>query len=200
VLFQKTRTLKYLLSKGAKITDFEKSPLLVSVIRSGRVERGLLELLLAAGADPYSKPGESKSAVETAAEMRDIALLRQLDSKHRQSALLAEYTPPTDSPFIGVWSNEEGEFKTVGLVLNEEGLGILGASVVSAGWLPWKITEPGHAQMELREGQRTMLLHMTLNGDGTLALNIDGKPAITLKRQKQKAPTMQEMAKSLDSR
>jgi ankyrin repeat protein len=196
-VISQSRNLPYLLEKGAKVTDFEKSPLLVSVIRAERRDPQLLETLLAAGADPYSKPGGSKSAVETAAEMRDIALLRMLDSRHQQKALLAEFTPPPGSPFIGVWSNEQGEFATVSLILNEEGLGILGMAVMSAGWLPWKITDPKNAQMELKEGKRSVLIHMTLNDEGTLSLRVNDKPPAVLKRQSQKPPTMRELSKQL---
>ena len=196
-VISQSRNLPYLLGKGAKVTDFEKSPLLVSVIRAERREPQLLETLLAAGADPYSKPGGSKSAVETAAEMRDIALLRMLDSRHQQKALLAEFTPPPDSPFIGVWSNEKGEFATVSLILNEEGLGILGMAVMSAGWLPWKIADPKNAQMELREGKKSVLIHMTLNDDGTLSLLVKDKPPAVLKRQSQKPPTMRQLSEQL---
>ncbi len=195
-----SRNLPYLLEKGAIVTDFEKSPLLVTVIRSERRDIRLLETLLAAGADPYSKPGGSKSAVETAAEMRDIPLLRMLDSGHQQKALLAEYTPPANSPFIGIWSNEQGEFATVSLVINDEGLAILGMAVMSAGWLPWKIIDPQNAQMELREGGRTTLIHMTLNEDGTLSLLMGGKTPAVLRRQSQKPPTMRELSEQLSPR
>lgn len=192
-----SRNLPYFLEKGAKVSDFEKSPLLVPVIRAERRDIRLLETLLAAGADPYSKPGGSKSAVETAAELRDIPLLRILDSRREQKALLAEFTPPPDSPFIGVWSNEQGEFATVGLVLNEEGLAILGMSVMSAGWLPWKIIDSKNARLELREREKTTLVHLTLNEDGTLGLLLGDKPPAILKRQSQKPPTMRELSEQL---
>lgn len=196
--YERTDTVKHLLAKGSRVTDFEDISLLASVVASGRKPKGLLETLLAAGADAYSKPGGSKSAVELAADKRDLALLRQLDTKRQQAALLDEYTPPKGSPFIGIWSNEKSEFATVALTLNEEGLAVLGAAVISASWLPWKTTGSGQAQVELRERGQELMIKLSLQEDGTLQMSVltsaGEKSSVILKRMPGRPLTMAEMA------
>jgi hypothetical protein len=188
--------VRHLLSCGARVTDFENSPLLLSVVANPRKDsQGMVDVLLKAGANPYSKPGGSMSAVEFLAEKRDIAGLRLLDTKGRQAALLAEYTPPKDSSFIGVWSNEKGEFQTVYIILNEEGLGLFGIAISPVGWFPWRITGPKRAELEMRIEKETHIMTFTLNDDGTLDLEAAaGRAPIRLKRQKEKALTLAEYA------
>ena len=85
------------------------------------------------------------------AESHDILRLRELDTKQVHRDLIAQYTPATNSPFVGVWSNEQSEFKTFGFILNSEGFAIIGTGIAPFGLFPWRRLNGNRAVIEVTE-------------------------------------------------
>ena len=77
--------------------------------------------------------------------------LRQLDKKGVYRSLVGQYTPPANSPFIGIWWNEKSEFQTFSLILNDEGMAIIGTSITPMGLYPWRRMEGNRAAIEISQ-------------------------------------------------
>jgi ankyrin repeat protein len=151
----------WLLSHNARIQEKKTGrPSLVTALR-GLNHNGMFTLLIKAGADPYLRSAGKKSAVDILADRLDIPRLREVDKKGVYRSLVREYTPPANSPFIGIWSNEKGEFQTFSLILNDEGMSIVGTSIMPMGLFPWRTVDRSHAAIqivELPDGNRPTLL------------------------------------------
>ena len=149
-----------------------------------------------AGANPYQRTGTNKSAVDLLAEKRDIYNLRLLDTNHLYRELVGQYTPPPDSPFVGVSSNGEDGMGNVSLILNDEGLA-LPVILILRGIYPWRTVGTNHAIIEITDNAtRTEAIVEWLpdkNALRSLSSNfLDGE---SLRKLPGKAPTLDELRK-----
>jgi hypothetical protein len=145
--------VQWLLAHGAKVQEAQTGrPLLVLAVR-GKNPDVTIPLILRAGADPYMPdPTDGKSATDLLVERLDIRRLRELDKKNKFQDFLAKYTPPKNSPFIGIWWNEKNEFETFSLILNDEGMAIVGTSIMPMGPIPWRTLSTNTAVLEENVG------------------------------------------------
>jgi hypothetical protein len=148
----------------------------------------LIQAMLVAGADPNKKDATGKSAADIAADTRQLAVLRLLDTRHSYADLLKGYEIPVNSPLVGTWTAGDDMY----LTLSADGTGNLASMFASL--LTWQENQ-GVAEIEFHPLQaRDPNLHMTgsakLGADkDTLLLTINGPGAPqqeTLHRDKSK--------------
>jgi hypothetical protein len=156
----KESVLRWALEHGAPVQEGKTGrPLLRAALARPPEAEGeaVIAALVEAGSDPYLKSArDGKSAVDLLAERRDLLWLRRLDVKGAQESLLASYTPPPDSPFIGVWSNSRDGFGTITVYLGPDGLAVLGISIGAAGFFPWRAVSDKKVVVEATfDGKRT---------------------------------------------
>jgi hypothetical protein len=205
------KMVNWLFAHGARIQENKTGhPLLVTALR-GLNANGMFTLLLKGGADPYMKNEEKKSAVDILADRLDIMRLRTIDKKGVYRSLVKEYTPPANSPFVGIWWNGKSEFYTFSLILNNEGQAIIGTSIMPMGFYPWRTIDKNHAAIEVVEtSNRNRPTLQTTNGiqreelvvewiASSNALQIVTKSGLSneiLKKQPGIPPTVEELQKS----
>jgi ankyrin repeat protein len=149
VIWGRENIVNWLLANGTHIQEKRTGrPLLVTALR-GLNPDSMFAILVKAGADPYLRNENKKSAMDILADRLDIMRLRKFDNKGVYHALVKEYTPPANSPFIGIWSNGKGEFQTASLILNDEGMSIIGTSIMPMGFFPWRTIDKNHAAIEI---------------------------------------------------
>lgn len=189
--------IRFLLDHGVKVEDRGRGySALVNTLKIHKTgaPASLIKMLLDAGADPYFKGGDSLSAVDIAAQRKDLMLLRQLDAKGQEKQLLAAYAHAKNSPLLGVWSNGQGEFKTVTISLAEDGLAILSGAVFGVSGL-WRETSALEGVVELREKGQTGEMTVRLDErDGFLHLSgkTDGGMETILGRTESRPPGFAE--------
>lgn len=148
VWYQKEEIIRWLLEHGARPQEQQTGrSLLAAALRLDNPDEWI-PLVLKAGADPYVRQTGGKTVLDILADKHDIVRLRLLDTKGVYRQLLAQYTPAKDSPFIGIWWNGGGEFKNFSLILNDEGLAIVGTPIMPLGPLPWRTNGPNRAVIE----------------------------------------------------
>jgi hypothetical protein len=112
----------------------------------------MAQALMNLGADPSFKDFRGKSAIQHAEETLQLDVLAVLDPG-RTSAVWKKYHAKNPALYAGVWSNEEGEFKTVTVILFETGVAELHGAVIGASGL-WHADESGDVHLEIIEGAR----------------------------------------------
>jgi hypothetical protein len=112
---------------------------ILSVLASVRFNGDMVamaKLLISHGADPAYVDSDGKTALQWAEEMLRIDLLDWFDPA-RKSPYWAKCATPNPERFTGAWSNGEGEFKTLSLMLRANGLAIFSGAVGGAPGI-WK--------------------------------------------------------------
>lgn len=204
VSWGKEDVVRWMFAHGARVQEQKSGRSLLAVALNAETlqeakSEALIQLLLNAGADPYMEHNKKKAAVDILAKRHDIRRLRELDKKRVYRQLVNQYTPPENSPFVGVWWNEQGEFKTFSLILNDEGLAIVGTSIMPLGFFPWRTTESNRAVIELTMDQKRQDLVVEYSQD-TKTLRIVAPSEMTsdpLKKQAEKPLKADEYLKHL---
>ncbi len=151
--------LEWAFAHGAVVQEEKTGRSLIAVAISMEDVDPLISILLKQGADPYLGEEKKMSAIDFLANRRDISWLRKLDTKGRYRKLIKIYTPPADSPFIGVWWNNKDGFYTFSLTLMPDGQALIGTSVMTRGAFPWRRLKPDQIVIEIFErGNKTDLL------------------------------------------
>ena len=147
----------------------------------------LIQALLSAGADPYRKDKNGKSAVDLAADTRQLSILRLLDTRHHYENLLNGYAVAANSPLVGTWTAGDDE----GLTLAADGTGNF-VDTMFVSKVTWK-EAGGIAHIEfhsIADPDTSLTGNAKLTVDkSTLALEIDwpnGREQDTLQRDKSK--------------
>jgi hypothetical protein len=162
----------------------------------------LIPMLSKAGTDPYAGHAEKKAAIDILAERHDIFTLRKLDTKGLYRDLIKQYTPPANSPFVGVWWNEKDEFKTFGLILNNEGMALIETSIMPLGFFPWRTSAGNRAVIEAMEGNKPEeFIVEWLPAENALKLmSAASDETQILKKQPEKPLTVEEYRKKAQSK
>jgi hypothetical protein len=123
----RVEAVEVLLNTGLPLGDHHRRVLLAAI---GSGNPHLVDLLLAAGADPYhgEKP---KRVVDDVARIRSYSLLKKLDPKGEYGELmkaLEASMPPADSKFPGYWSYSPsgGGLGSIAVALQPDGTGMMG--------------------------------------------------------------------------
>ncbi len=109
---------------------------------------GAIEALLRAGANLSLVDARRQSPLDYAVVTKFIPAIRLLDKDGRNAAMVAdfikEFPPAPTSAFLGAWTNNMDGFSTVSILLNADGSGRFGASVIG-GLLAWREVSPTEA-------------------------------------------------------
>lgn len=210
VLWGNENVVNWLLSHGARIQERKTGyPLLVTALGEPN-PNGLFALLVKAGADPYLRNNEKKSAMDILADRLDIMSLRKFDKRGVYRSLVKKYTPPANSPFIGIWWNEKSEFQTFSLILNKEGMSIIGTSIIPMGFYPWRTVDKKHAAIEIVEApdgnrpalettngtqREELLVEWVASSNALRIVTKDGLSNELLMKQPGTPPTVEEIQK-----
>lgn len=198
---ERENTLKWLLEHGARVQEIKTGrSLLDAVLRQPPKyqDLGLLPLLVKAGADPYLQNASKKSAVDILAERRDIVLLRQLDKKGIYRSLIEQYVTPKNSPFVGVWTNEE----SFSLILNNDGMAFIGLAMFVGGPVPWRTVDTNRATIDFFDVDNNKLQEIGvewISASNALRLADNGKSSDKyLMKQPGVPPTTDELRKKMN--
>jgi ankyrin repeat protein len=147
----------------------------------------LIQALFSVGADPYLEDKDGKSAVDLAADSRQIPIVRLLDTRHQEDSLLKAYDVPANSPLIGTWTAGDDE----GLTLAADGTGNF-VDTMFVSKVTWKEAD-GVAHIEfhsITDPNTRLTGNAKLGADkSSLSLEIDwprGREQDTLQRDKSK--------------
>lgn len=196
------KVIRWLLEHGAIVQEQKTGRSLLATALVRENPDALIPLLLKAGADPYVRHAGRKSAVDFLAENHDVMRLRRLDTKGVYRQLLAQYTPAKDSPFIGIWKNEESGFETFSLILNHEGLAIVGASIMPFGFFPWRTEGTNRAviEMMIEKGKRQDIVVELQDRTQLRVVSPEGMGGgHPLKKRPEKPLSVEEYRKALNS-
>lgn len=188
------RIVAWMLEHGAKLQEKETDRSLLAAAIVGLNPEDMVPLLLKLGADPYAGHSHKHAAVDLWAERRDIDRLREFDTNGLYRALVEKYTPPKDSPFFGTWSNGEEEFKTFGVIMNNEGQAIVATSIMPLGPFLWR-AEGKQAVVEVEQGGKRgeMTFEFDADGKSLVLVKPSGKETGKLKKVSDKAPTAAQL-------
>jgi hypothetical protein len=194
--------LEWLVNQGARPQE-EKTgrSLFVAALRQPQYQdlNATFPLLLKAGANPYFQNDDKKTAVDILADERDLAHLREIDTKGIYRSLLNQYTAPKDSPFIGVWSSHDSD-GSMTIILNRESMAFIVVSPMFIGGpVPWRTLSKNQAGIWMREnGKGREIIVEWLSTSNCLQFldegKLKGKP---LSKSKEAPPTTEEFLKML---
>lgn len=102
---------------------------------TGLRHSSLVDFWLKEGAEADQVVWQNVSALDVAAQMYSINLVKRLDAHGKYASLVqateAQFPPAPQSRFLGSWSNKKDGFSTVAFMLGPDGTGYMGASIMS---------------------------------------------------------------------
>jgi len=115
----------------------------------------VVRYLLARDGDPARRDAEGRAAVDLAAGLQNITLVRLLDQEGRYREQLERFVPPPGSPFIGRWMNRGKDFEQMRLRLLADGTGELRIGFGLIESLHWTVGTQFDGELYLHTGQGT---------------------------------------------
>lgn len=187
---------------GAKVQELQTGLSLIRLAIDLEEVDALIPILIKQGADPYLHAEQYLSVVDELAKRHDIRRLRVLDSKGRYRKLVAKYTPAPGSPFVGVWWNGKGEFKSYGLILTTDGQAMISTSIFPVGFFPWRESKPDQIKIEinLRGDRADLIVEKGSNPNEIKVIGKNGKAAELLHKQAGKSFSSDDFIRRIKSK